>query len=65
MQIKLVFNDWRDKKGLSIYGTGLSDGHFHAGTTFNGAIYLDDEDAAELTQAIKDGNVPVFDIVLP
>ena len=65
MQIKLVFNDWRDKKGLSIYGTGLSDGQFHAGTTFNGAIYLDDEDAAELTQAIKDGNVPVFDIVLP
>lgn len=65
MQIKLVFNDWRDKKGLSIYGTYLSDGQFHAGTTFNGAIYLDDEDAAELTQAIKDGNMPVFDMVLP
>ena len=65
MQIKLVFNDWRDKKGLSVYGTPLSDGQFHSGTTFNGVIYLDEEDAAELVQDIKDGYVPVFDIVLP
>jgi len=65
MQIKLVFNDWRDKKGLSIYGTDLTLGQFHSGTTFNGVILLDDEDAAELGKAIKDGNIPVFEIALP
>jgi len=65
LNIKLVFQDWQDKKGLSVYGTSLSDGQFHSGTTFRGAIYLDAEDEQEFKKAITEGNHPVFYVVLP
>ena len=58
MQIKLVFNTWEENY------PELSEGNFHSGTTFNGAIYLDYEDAAELTAAIKQGYTPVFSVML-
>ena len=58
MQIKLIFNTWEENH------SELSEGNFHAGTTFNGAIYLNNEDAAELIAAIKQGYTPVFSVML-
>ena len=58
MRIKLVFDFWEENYAK------LSEGKFHSGTTFDGAIYLDYEDAAELTAAIKQGYTPVFSVML-
>ena len=58
MRIKLVFNFWEENC------PELSEGKFHAGTTFDGAICLNNEDAAELTAAIKQGYTPVFEVCL-
>ena len=58
MQIKLIFNAWEENP------SELSEGKFHAGTTFDGAICLNNEDAAELTAAIKQGYTPVFSVML-
>ena len=58
MRIKLVFNSWEENH------SELSEGKFHSGTTFDGAIYLNDEDAADLTEAIKQGHIPVFSVML-
>lgn len=65
MKIKLVFQDWQDKNGNSVYHTCLSDGQFHSGTTFDGDIDLDVEDELELRNAIRKENNPVFYVVLP
>jgi len=65
MQVKLVFYDWIDEHGESIYQTpDLTLGQFHSGTTFNGEIELDEEDAQELAEEIKKGNTPIFEIAL-
>ena len=58
MQIKLVFNFWEENH------SELSEGKFHSGTTFDGVIYLNAEDAADLTEAIKQGYTPVFSVML-
>ena len=58
MKIKLIFNTWEENY------PELSEGNFHSGTTFDGAIYLNNEDAAELTAAIKQGYTPVFSVIL-
>ena len=58
MRIKLVFNFWEENC------PELSEGNFHSGTTFDGAIYLSNEDAAELIAAIKQGYTPVFSVML-
>ena len=67
MKIKLVFLDWQ-KGGESIYSTDegveLSMGLFHSGTTFEGSIVLDPEDAQELAEAIKQGYQPCFWVTL-
>lgn len=64
VQIDLVFDDWRDSENRSIYGTEagmeLSLGNFHPGTTFNGSIKLNDDEADELRAALKAGFTPVF-----
>lgn len=65
MQIKLIFHDWHDKDGFSVYQTrNLTGGQFHHGAVFNGAIYLDADDAEELARAMKSGNTPVFEVGL-
>ena len=58
MQIKLVFNFWEENY------PELSEGNFHAGTTFDGAIYLNAEDAVDLTKALKQGYTPFFSVML-
>lgn len=64
MKIRLVFDDWRDKKHQSVYSTqdgiDLSMGDFHAGTTFEAEISLNAEQEAELRDALREGYVPVF-----
>ena len=64
MKVSLVFDDWQDNR-KSIYatekGVALSMGAFHSGSTFKADIELDDEDAAELLDAMQEGFVPVFE----
>ena len=72
MEIKLVFNDWRgwNKDGYgSIYntekGVELSLGDLHSGSTFDATIEVDEETAAQLTEAIKEGYIPQMLVDLP
>jgi len=64
MKLKLVFEDWQDDKGDSIYntdtGVSLAAGQFHSGTTFDAEIDLSDEDTKELWLAMVAGCRPVF-----
>jgi hypothetical protein len=62
VKVELVFDDWRDKSGRSVYGTNyeLSLSDFHSGTIFQGEIDLDEESERKLTQALEQGFVPVF-----
>ena len=68
MKIKLVFLDWR-RQGFSVYateeGVELSLRDFHSGSTFNGLVELDKEQAEEITQALRDGFQPCFWIAQP
>jgi len=63
MKVKLIFDDWK-LKGYSVYNTEvgieLSTGDFHSGTTFNGDIHLDSEQAEELRIAFMAGYTPSF-----
>ena len=65
MKISLVFDTWT-KGGKSILYTEesiqLSMGQFHGGTTFNGTIDLDKEDAEELIEAFEKGFRPTFTV---
>lgn len=67
MKIKLVFEDWRERGGRSIYmtpkGIDLSAGQFHSGTTFPGSIQLSFEDEQELVRAMTKGYAPVFYLI--
>jgi hypothetical protein len=65
MKIKLVFDDWRNKKSESVYSTNyqLSLGNFHSGTVFEGEIHLDWGSEEELKEAIRKGFVPVFYLI--
>lgn len=62
--VELVFCDWMDKAHRSVYaakkGVDLSSGPFHSGTTFDGLIRLDPDDAEELEGAIAAGYLPMF-----
>lgn len=58
VKVKLVFHDWNvynTEKGVE-----LSSGDFHSGTTFDGDIYLDDNQEEELKRAFSDGYTPSF-----
>lgn len=63
VKVKLAFLDWREK-GKSVYATDrgveLSMGDFHSGSTFPGTIELDQEQAEELTEAMRSGLQPCF-----
>lgn len=63
MKVSLVFEDWQ-KVGKSIYNTpdgiDLSAGQFHAGTTFEAEIKLDECEEKELKKAMADGFIPVW-----
>ena len=58
MRIKLIFDFWEENHAK------LSEGKFHAGTTFDGVIYLNAEDVVDLTEALKQGYTPVFSVML-
>ncbi len=60
MKIKLIFDDWQDPEGRNACYSELSRGDFHSGTTFNGEIFLDSEQASELKEALARGFNPVF-----
>jgi len=64
MKIKLVFADWQERGGRSVYhtavGVNLTVGQFHSGTTFSGSIRLSAEDEEELADAMRKGYQPVF-----
>ena len=66
MKVKLIFYDWQDKNGKSIYntlkGVQISMGDFHSGTTFDGEIYLDAEQEVELKEHLQDGYHPIFGV---
>jgi len=65
MKIRMVFDDWRNSKGKSVYGTEheLSYGDFHSGTIFEGEIDIDAESEEELKEAMEKGFVPVFYLI--
>lgn len=70
MKVKLVFDTWlAGPTGECIYqtpiGVALTMGQFHSGTTFNGNMDLDEENAAELERSIKNGYIPVFKVCMP
>lgn len=66
-KIELVFMDWLDESGESIYcteaGIELTLGNFHIGTIFDGGIELDEDSATELQIALEAGFRPVFVIL--
>ena len=63
IKISLVFDDWT-KEGKPIYnteeGVDLSLGIFHSGSTFEGTISLNEDDAEELIEAMEKGYQPQF-----
>ena len=59
MKIKLIFDDWRNKKQKSVYPK-LSMGDFHSGSTFNGEIDLSPEQEAEFRENLEADYRPVF-----
>ena len=69
VEIELVFEDWQNREGKSIYyteeGVTLTCGDFHHGTVFDGEIELDESSAADLRDALDAGFRPVFVVLLP
>lgn len=65
MDVKLIFHDWVNEKGESIYaseeGVRLSSGDLHSGTTFSG--WIQGIDPWELENATKQGSFPLFRVV--
>jgi hypothetical protein len=59
MRIKLVFDTWLGDDDH------LSTGPFHAGTSWPGEMWLYPDEIKELSEAIEEGNVPVFRVMLP
>lgn len=63
LEVKFVLTDWQ-KDDKSVYhdaDVGVSNGVFHAGSTFGGVINIETtEQADELRQALADGYRPVF-----
>lgn len=67
MKIKLVFHDWQDRLGNSIYnaieGINLSGGDLHHGSTFDGTIECDEDTVNDIKDALEAGARPVFRLV--
>ena len=68
MKVKLVFTDWLDRDGKSVYSTDegieLSSGNFHSGTTFPGMVELDGENTEHIVSAARGGYRPVFMMIV-
>lgn len=66
MKAKVIFWDWT-KHGKSIYqteeGVELSSRDFHSGSTFNAEITLNEEQEAEMKEALAEGYEPLFLLV--
>ena len=65
MKVNIVFLDWQDRNGNSIYSTSegimLSRTCFHSGSTFEAEISFDVEDAEFLREVLEGGeHTPVF-----
>ena len=64
MKVKLVFERWENTQGENVghteEGIELSLGIFHAGSTFDAEITLDDSEADELRESLGRGFRPVF-----
>jgi hypothetical protein len=64
MMAKLVFIDWQDDTGASVYqteiGVQLSLGDLHSGSTFDAMIDLDYDDARLVRDAARLGYHPVM-----
>jgi hypothetical protein len=59
MKVDLVFHDWLNEKGESVYnsqdGFYLTLGAFHAGSTVPAEIELDEEQVLDLQESISMG----------
>jgi len=64
VKINLVFDDWRDERGNSVYNTivglDLTCGDLHSGTTFEANIALDADTEEQLRRAVELGFRPTF-----
>jgi hypothetical protein len=66
IKVKLILDDWRDKKDLtkSVYNTNtgveLTMSGFYHGSVFDGEIEVNEKSGKFLTHALKDGWSPVF-----
>lgn len=71
IKVQLVLVDWRDRRDItkSVYhtrtGVELSMGSFHNGSTFEGAIEVNEQEAEFLRSAMKDSFSPVFAVLDP
>ena len=67
MKIKLVFTDWKNRSGQSVYnkpvGIELAKGDFHSGSTFTAEVKFDEDQVDELKSALQSGYTPVFYLV--
>ena len=65
VKVRLIFKrwiiseDWNKNKEID-----LSMGSFHAGTTFNADLYLRRDEINDLKEALKEKNVPIFELEL-
>lgn len=64
MKIRLVFDDWRNKQGESVYQTGvgieLSMGSLHSGSTFTAEVQFAADTEEDLRESLAAGYTPVF-----
>lgn len=67
MKYSLVFEDWRNTAGQSVYhteqGIDLSAGNLHAGSTFTCTVEMDGDDYEMIQRAAGIGVRPVFRLV--
>lgn len=63
--IRLVFYDWQNDHGKSVYDTGegvelTQFSEFHHGSIFEAEIMLDIDERDDLQAALESGHYPVF-----
>lgn len=67
MRVALIFEDWQDPNGVSIYsteeGVELSMGDLHSGSTFYAELEVDEDTAEELHRANASGCKAIFRVV--
>jgi hypothetical protein len=67
MKAKLVFHDWINDSGESVYdtieGVIAGGGDLHHGSIFHGTIEFDEDTIEDLRRALAEGIRPVFYLV--